>query len=127
MSLICRPCSETRPPSQNWLRVHRSCERNLSYLSMKCISALADTKILYTQSMVTTRTGKSTEEYRHRKCSRHPRGGVKCATCFRAGKTERELIALEKHCQTKKLSYPCRSTGGGKAPRKQSSIEKEGN
>ena len=96
--------SETpQRPSQNWLRViHRSCERNLSYLSMKCISALVRKyiKAFTSQSMVTTRTGKSTEEYRHQKRSRHPRGGVKCATCFRAEKTERELIALEKHCQT---------------------------
>eukprot|EP00978_Attheya_sp_CCMP212_P000256 scaffold484_cov34-Attheya_sp.AAC.4 len=74
--------------------------------------------------MVTTRTGKSTDEYRHQECSRHPRGGVKCAGCFRAGKTERELIALEEHCQRKNLAYPIQSTRRMAPP---TSIEKEDN
>jgi hypothetical protein len=68
--------------------------------------------------MVTTRNGKCTDEYRYPSCSRHPKGGVKCATCFRAGKTEQELMTIEELCKKKRTPYPQRSTGG-KAPRKQ--------
>ena len=68
--------------------------------------------------MVTTRSGKSTHVYRYPKCDRHPKGGVKCATCFRAGKTEDELKAYEEYCRKHRLAFPRRSTGG-KAPRKQ--------
>ena len=68
--------------------------------------------------MVTTRSGKSTHVYRYPKCKRHPKGGVKCATCFRAGKTEDELKAYEEYCRKHRLAFPTRSTGG-KAPRKQ--------
>ena len=67
--------------------------------------------------MVTTRSGKCTQEYRYPRCTRHPNGGVKCGTCFRAGKTEKELKSYEEHCRVKRLPFPTRSIGG-KAPQK---------
>ncbi len=64
-----------------------------------------------------TRNEPSTKEYRYPPCKRHPRGGVKCATCFRANKTEAELSKYIQECHKRRMPYPRKSTGG-KAPRK---------
>ena len=69
-----------------------------------------------------TKNRPSTKEYRYPSCKRHPRGGVKCATCFRANKTEAELSKIMQKCQEKRMPYPRKSTGG-KAPRKRLRIE----
>ena len=67
--------------------------------------------------MVTTRSGKSTEDRRYPKCKRHPNGGVKCSACVYAGKTQKEVEEWEEYCRSKKIPFTRRSSGG-KAPMK---------
>jgi hypothetical protein len=52
--------------------------------------------------------------YVHPKCTKHPRGGVMCATCYRAGKTDEQIRAYQ--AANPRHAHP-RMSSGGKAPR----------
>ena len=66
---------------------------------------------------VSNSSSSSNKPYRYPNCERHPKGGVMCAACVRAGHTKESYQAYyDKYSKSRPM--PRKSTGG-KAPRKQ--------
>ena len=73
----------------------------------------------YKSNIVCKKKKKATgsKTFRYPKCEKHPRGGVMCAACVRAGHTKQSYQAYyDKYSKSRPM--PRKSTGG-KAPRKQ--------
>uniref|UniRef100_A0A7S4RVB2 Uncharacterized protein n=1 Tax=Ditylum brightwellii TaxID=49249 RepID=A0A7S4RVB2_9STRA len=56
--------------------------------------------------------------WRYPKCDRHPKGGVKCATCMRAGHTEASWEKATTKMIERRLAVPIEPKRAFKLPRK---------